>query len=396
MGKPADTRLTPDVAREICERTGSAAVLEGSISKLGQQYILGLRAKNCTTGAILDEEQTQAAAKEEVLNSLNQIASRFRTKVGESLASVEKLNTPLIEATTPSIEALRAYTQAEKAEASQRDAASIPFRKQAIALDDRFAIAYANLGFAYDDMGEAALSLENATKAYQLKDRVSQREQFVITATYQMHVTGNMEKAAQTCQSWAQIYPRDGMPHGFLSGGVYGVLGRNDRAVEEGKKAVELTPDFALAYNILALSYLSTNDLPEAERVLARASALKLDAPDYSVDRYQIAFLKGVQPGMDRELALAQGKAGWGELLANMDAFRWAYFGQPEKARKQSQHAVELARQSGQRERPSMLEASAAIREACLGNKDEAKRSARAVLKLSRGRDVEYGAAPCW
>ncbi len=392
MRKPADTRLTPDVAREICERTGSAAVLEGSISKLGQQYILGLRARSCVSGATLDEEQATADTKEEVLKSLGPIAIRFRTKVGESLASVQKLNTP-IEATTPSIEALRAYSQANKAEASQGEAASIPFLKQAIALDDKFALAYANLGFVYDDQGEATLSEQNATRAYELKDRVTQREQSVITATYQMHVTGNMEEAQRTCQSWAATYPRDPMPHGFLSGGIYGVLGRYDKAVEEGKKAVELSPDFAIAYNILALGYVAVNNLPEAEKVLQRASDLKLDAPDFSVDRYQIAFLKGDQPAMDRELALGQGKAGVGELLANMDAFRWAYLGQPEKARKQSRHAVELASQSGQRERPSLFEAAAAVREAFLGDKDEAKRSAMAVLKLSNGRDVEYGAA---
>jgi hypothetical protein len=205
MGKPADTRLTPDVAREICERTGSAAVLEGSISKLGQQYVIGLRARNCANGAILDEEQTQAGTKEEVLKSLDPIAARFRNKVGESLASIEKLNVPLIEATTPSIEAFRAYSQAQKRLASQGDAASIPFLKRAIALDDKFALAYADLGFAYDDNGESALSLQNATKAYQLKDRVSQREQFAITATYHMHVTGNIEEAQKTCQSWVEI-----------------------------------------------------------------------------------------------------------------------------------------------------------------------------------------------
>ena len=233
--------------------------------------------------------------------------------------------------------------------------------------------------------------MENATKAYQLKDRVSQREQFLITATYQMHVTGNIEEAQRTCELWAATYPRDPLPHGYMSGAVYGVLGRYDRAVEEGKKVVELSPDFAIAYNI-CLS-VAVNNLPEAEKVLRRASDLKLDAPDFSVDRYQIAFLKGDQPGMDRELALAQGKAGVGELLANLDAFRWAYFGQPDKARKQSQHAVELARQSDQRKRPSLFEAAAAVREAFLGDKDEAKRSAMAVLKLSNGRDVEYGAA---
>ena len=210
MGQPADARLTPELAREICERTASAAVLEGSIASLGSQYVLGLRAKNCRTGDVLDEEQVQAARKEDVLNALSQIASKFRTRVGESLATVEKHDTPLAEATTPSLEALKAYSAGWKAyspqvvprlrcrfsSAPRRSTPNSPWHMRA-------------LGRMYGDLDESALSAESTSKAYQLRDRASDREKFFITAILRSLVTGNLEKAQQTCEAWAQTYPRE-------------------------------------------------------------------------------------------------------------------------------------------------------------------------------------------
>ena len=196
MGQPADARLTPEIAREICERTASAAVLDGSIASLGSQYVLGLRAKDCRTGDVLDEEQVQAARKEDVLNALSQIASKFRTRVGESLATVEKHDTPLAEATTPSLEALKAYSAGWKVSSSTGDAAALPFFKRAIEIDPKFAMAYACLGRMYGGIGESALSAENTSKAYQLRDRASDAEKFFITATYDLQVTGKPGKGA--------------------------------------------------------------------------------------------------------------------------------------------------------------------------------------------------------
>ena len=210
MARPKDARLTPEIAREICERTGSAAILEGSITSLGSQYVLGLRAKACNTGNILDQEQAQAARREDVLNTLSQIARKFRTRVGESLATVEQHSAPLWEATTSSLEALKAYSTAMKVLLSSGNAASIPFFQRTVEIDPKFAMAYAHLGLNYTATGESALARENATKAWQLRDHASDREKFFIDFNYDREVTGNLEKAFQTLELWDQTYPRRG------------------------------------------------------------------------------------------------------------------------------------------------------------------------------------------
>ncbi len=393
MGQPADVRLTPELAKEVCERTTSAAVLEGSIVSLGSQYVLGLRGKNCRTGDVLAEEQAQAARKEDVLNALSQIASKFRTRVGESLTTVEKYDTPLAEATTPSLEALKAYSAAWKVFSSTGQATALPLFKRAIEIDPKFAMAHALLGRAYYDIGESDLSAESATKAYQLRDRASDREKFFITASYDLTVTGNLEKAQQTCEAWAQTYPREMPPHGFLSGVIYPVSGKYEKAVEEGKKVIELDPDFAMGYNVLAGSYVALLRLGEAANTLQRASDRKLEIPDFLVDRYDIAFLKGDHAGMEREVARSQGKSGEEDLISDLEAFGLAYSGHLQQARRKSQRAVDLAQQAAQRERAALFETGAALREAFFGNAPEARQSAMAALDLSKDREVEYGAA---
>ena len=220
MGQPKEARLTSDVAQQVCERTASAMILEGSIANLGSQYVLGLRAKDCSTGNILDQEQIQAARREDVLNSLSEIVRSLRTRLGESQATVEQHSTPLAEATTPSLEALKAYSTGMKLMVSG-DVASTPFFRRAIEIDPKFAIAYAVLGLAYSGNGESVLSAESTTKAWQLRDRVSDREQFFIDFAYYRQVTGNLEKAYQTLESWLQTYPRGNMdvnPLGLLGG----------------------------------------------------------------------------------------------------------------------------------------------------------------------------------
>ena len=393
MGQPADARLTPAIARQICERTGSAAVLDGSIGSMGSQYVLGLRATDCHTGKALAEEQVQAGRKEEVLNSLSQMANKFRTQLGESLTTVDQYDTPLAEATTPSLEALRAYSAGWKVASSKGSAAALPFFKHALELDPKFAMAYAWLGRMYGDTGEPDLSAENTGQAYQLRDRASEAEKFFITASYDLQVTGNMEKAQTTCQAWAQTYPREAGPHGFLSGIIYPVLGRYEKAVEEGKKALELNGDFALEYSILALDYQGLNQWGEAEHILQEASARKMEIPDLLVTRYQLAFLKGDQAAMGRAVDQGQGASGAEDLVAEQEAFTQAYGGHLQQARRKSLRAVGLAQQSGEKERAALFEAGAALREALFGNVTTAKQDAIAVLRLSQGRDAEYGAA---
>ncbi len=394
MGRPADARLTPELAKEICERTASTAVLEGSIASLGSQYVLGLRAKNCGTGDVLDEEQVQAARKEDILNALSQIASKFRTRVGESLSTVEKHSTPLAEATTPSLEALKAYSAALKVVFSTSDeAAAVPLFQRAIEIDPKFATAYAFLGRTYADIGESVLSAENTRKAYQLRDHASDAERLLITASYDLQVTGNLERARQTCELWAQTYPRDANPHAMLSAFIYQPFGNYERSAEEAKKANQLDPDFFPGYVNLAGTYVFLDRLADAENTLQQASERKLQSPFLALVRYSIDFLKADQAGMEREAALGRETPGLKEWMADQEALVLAYSGHLQQARRMSRRAVDLAQQEGQRETAALFEASVALREALFGNAPEARRSAMAALELSKGRDVEYGAA---
>ena len=309
MGQRADSRLTPELAREICERTGSTAVLDGSIASLGKQYVLGLRARNCHTGDVLDEEQVQATRKEDVLNSLNQIARKFRIRVGESLTTIKEHDTPLQEATTPSLEALKAYSAAWKVAFSIAYTAAVPDLKRAIEIDPNFAAAHAYLGRIYGDIGESVLSEESTVKAYQLRGRASDREKFFITASYDLQVTGNLEKAKQTLELWTQTYPREAGPHGLLSGTVYQCTGKYEESIEEAKKAIALDPDFTPGYANLAYSYFyldragDLKHLADAENVIQRASERNLEIPDILLLRYNIASLTGDKAGMERAAA---------------------------------------------------------------------------------------------
>jgi tetratricopeptide (TPR) repeat protein/predicted Ser/Thr protein kinase len=393
MGQPADARLTPELAREICERTGSVAVLDGSITPIGSQYVLGLRAKNCRTGDVLDEEQAQATKKEEVLNALSQIASKFRTRIGESLSTVERHSTPLAEATTSSLDALKAYSMGLKVVYSTGSTAALPLFKRATEIDPKFAMAHGWLGRMYGDIGESALSAESTSKAYQLRDRASDRERFWITASYDTQVTGNLEKAQQTCEAWAQTYPRDPAPHNHLSGMIYPVLGKYEPAIEHARKAIAFDPDFAIGYNILAWNYQLLDRLGEAEHALQQASERKLEIPDFLVDRFVIAFLRNDKTGMEREVALGRGKSGAEDWLSDQEALVLAYSGRLQQARKKSQRAANLAQQSAQRERAALWKTGPALGEAFFGSASAARLSTTAALQLSKGRDVEYGAA---
>jgi DNA-binding winged helix-turn-helix (wHTH) protein/predicted Zn-dependent protease len=393
MGQPVSTGLTPLVALEVCQRTGSTAVLEGSIASLGSQYVLWLRAVNCRTGEVIDEEQMQAARKEDVLNTLSQIASRFRSRAGEGLTMVDKLDTPLAEATTPSLEALKAYSMAWKVVYTTGDAAAVPFFKRAIEIDPQFAMAYAMLGRVYGDIAESELSAENTTKAWQLRDRANDWERFFIDSSYETQVTGNAEKAREISEAWEQTYPREAKAHGFLAGSIYPMLGRYEPALEESRKMVDQDPDFPVGYNLLALSYVALGRMEEASKTLQEASDRNLQMPDLVVDRYEIAFLKNDEVGMEKAVALAAKTPGAEDLVANQESFGAAYSGHLQQARKRSGFAVQLAEQAGQRERAALFQSGAAVREGFFGNSAAARQSGKTALALSKGKEVEYGAA---
>jgi serine/threonine protein kinase/Tfp pilus assembly protein PilF len=392
MGRPADAPLTPQLSREICERTAGAAVLEGSIARLGTQYVLWLRAKNCRTGDVLDEEQVEAVRKEDVLSALTQIASKFRTRVGESLPTVEKHSTPLAEATTPSLEALKAYSIALQVALSGDDeAASVPLFQRAIEVDPKFAMAYSWLGRVYGDYGESVLSAQSTRKAYELRDRTSDAERFFITASYDVQVSGNLEKARQTCEWWAQAYPREVNPHTMLSAFVYQPFGNFEKSLQETQNAIHLDPDFFPGYFNLAETYVFLDRLEDADHTLQRALKRKLETPFFLIEQYQIAFLRSDQAGMERAAALGQGKPGVAEWIASQESLALAYSGHLQQARKMSRHAADLAQRPGRRETAALFYAGAAVREAFFENAAEARRSAMRALELSQGRDVEYG-----
>jgi tetratricopeptide (TPR) repeat protein len=276
---------------------------------------------------------------------------------------------------------------------STGSAAALPLFRRAIEIDPQFAMAHAWVGRMYGDIDESDLSAESTGRAWQLRDRTSDREKFWITAAFYTQVTENLEKAQQTCEVWAQTYPRDASPHDMLSGIIYPVIGKYEQAVEEAKKAIELDPDLAISYYLLAFNYESLDRLGEAENTLQRASDRKLQIPDFLILRYDIAFLRDHKAGMEREAALGEGKSGVEVWIANKEAFALAYSGHLQEARRMSRRAVELAQQSGQRERAALWEIGAAVREAFFGNAPEARRSTIAALALSKDREVEYGAA---
>jgi len=393
MGKPADARLTPETAREVCERTAGAAVLDGSIASLGSQYVLGLRAMDCHTGDVIAEEQVQTTKKEDVLRALDQISSKFRTRVGESLSTVKSHDTPLAEATTPSLEALKAYSMGWQVSFSSGSAASMPLFQRAIEIDPNFASAYAALGRMYGDIGESALSAENISKAYQLRDRATDQEKFFISLNYDLQVTGNLEKAQQTCDLWVRAYPRAWFPHALLSGGVYPPLGKYEKSLEEAKITLGADPDFSIGYSLLAISYVALARTGEAEKTLRQASERKLDIPDFHVQRYVLAFLKDDKMGMEREAAQPLEMPEVDEWMSNAKGFVSAYSGHLEEARKMSGRAEDLARKADRRETEGLYETDAAVREALFGNVSKARQSAGDALRLSRSRDVEYEAA---
>jgi eukaryotic-like serine/threonine-protein kinase len=391
MNRPSETRLNPEIAREICERTGSTAVLEGSITGLGSQYVLWLRASNCRTGAVLAEAQAEAEKKEDVLNSLSRIAVQMRTRLGESFATIQEHSTPLEQATTPSLEALKAYSAGRSALFAHGGPAAIPHFQRAIAIDPQFAMAYGDLSITYWNLGQTDLSAEYTRKAYALRDRVSDRERLWILFLYDRQVTGNLPKELETLESWVQTYPRDWQAWAVLAG--WGTLGTGqyERGIQAGQEALRLNPDNSFPYTV-SQHYLLLDRFAEAADVLQRAAERKLEIPEMLITRYYLAFFKRDQAGMDREIARAPQEHAE-DWMSHNQALVLARSGQMREARRMWERGIALAQQAGNRERAAVYEAAEAVCEAHFGNRAAAKERARAALELGKGRDVEYAAA---
>jgi eukaryotic-like serine/threonine-protein kinase len=386
MGRPSTERISRDMARELCIRTGSKAFLVGSISNLGGQYVLGVDAIGCSTGDTLAKEQVEASSKQDVLKALGQAASSLRGKLGESLATVQKFDVP-VEATTPSLEALKAFSMGITTFRNKGNAEAIPFYKRAIELDPNFAVAYASLGLVYGNLGQANLSAQNIKKAYELRERVSEREKYRISALYYQNVTGELEQASQVYELWAKSYPKDSIPPGNL-GYIYAQLGQYDKALVANEESQVLQRDVLGYFNVVG-THLALNHIDEAQKQLEEAQANKFDGDFLHLAIYLVSFMKNNTAEMDRQVDWASGKPGTEDLLLSFQSDTKAYYGQLVRARDFSRRAVDAAVRSDSKETAGLWQANAALREAEFGNAAAAKQGVAAAMALSHGRDVK-------
>jgi len=390
MGRPTNERITANVGRELCLRTGSKALLGGTISSMGSHYLMDLNAVACTTGDTLAKEQGEATSKEDVLRALSRASSSLRSRLGESLPSVQKFDVP-IEATTPSLEALKNYSMGITIMSEKGDAPGIPFLKRAIELDPNFPMAYARLAGIYTWLQQPSLALEYATKAYQLRDRVSEREKLRITANYFL-ARGELDKEAQTYELWIANYPRDPAPR-YSLGKNYSNMGQYDKALAEFQQVLWLAPDSVSGYSSLGWTYLNLNRLEEAKTAFNQAFAHKLDGGALRLNIYLLAFAQGDAAQMEQQVAWGAGKAGSEDQLLSMQSDTEAYYGRMSQARDFSRRAVDSAVRADSKETAAFWQVNAALREAELGNAASARQGVTAVLALSPGWNVKVAAA---
>jgi len=391
MAKPPNTKLTPEVARDLCQRADGKVYIAGSIASLGSQYVIGLDAINCKTGDFLAQEQVTAGSKEQVLRALDEAATKLRKKLGESLSSVDKFDAPLDQVTTPSLEALKALSVGRKNLQEKGPEAAIPFFKRAVELDPNFAAAYSALGISYTNLREPGLASENLQKAYDLRDKVSEREKFRISANYYLLVTGELEKAVQTYETWAQTYPRNNEPYGNL-GVDYTYLGQYEPAVNASLEDLRLFPGSAPAYTNLVGLYTALNRPDEAKAKYQEAVAHKVSNPLVRGNRYGVAFYEGDTAEMQRQVDATKDKPGE-DVLLSFASDTDAFYGRLASAREKSQRAIESARHSDAKETAAEWQMNAALREAEFGNTARARQETAAALDTAATRDVQILAA---
>jgi DNA-binding winged helix-turn-helix (wHTH) protein/tetratricopeptide (TPR) repeat protein len=391
MSHPVTDHIKQDVAREICLRNNGKAVLEGSIGSVGSHYLIGLRAWECQSGETLASASNEAANRDAILAALGNVGNRLREKLGESLASVEKFNKPLEQATTSSLEALNVYTQGQIAMGKGDESAGVGYFNRAIELDPNFARCYAALGSAYHNLHQSSRSTENYKKAYALRDRVSDRERYYIEANYYSHVTGEADKSIQTYREWIQNYPQDLVPHFNLSV-RYGALGKYQEALAENLEALRLAPDDAGGYATLMGLYMPLDRWNDAKAAYDQAESRKLDSFVLHENRYDLAFLQNDAASMQEQLAGAMGKPAQEDLLLAAQSDTEAYFGRFDSAREFSNRAMQSAMRNDAKETAAFWQAEAASREAEVGNGSQARKEAQAAMALAPGLVVKYAA----
>ena len=391
MGQPPDARLTPEIARDVCQRAGSKAYLTGSLASLGGQYVLGLDAVNCQTGDSLAEEQERATGKEEVLAAMDKAAAKLRGKLGESLSTIQRFSTPIQQATTPSFEALKAYSLGEKAARKEGFAEAIPFDKHAVELDPNFGLSYKDLGIAYFNLGQTELARENIQRAFDLRERATEREKLAISGSYYNLVTGQLDEALQTYQLWVQLYPRDDDAHGSYAW-VLDSLGRIEEGLAEHHESARLGAGPAQVGMQMA-GYLRLNRLAEAKTAYQDVLASEFDDWFLHVQRYHLAFLENDAAEMERQVAWAQGKPSAQAWFSALQSFTEARRGHLKKAREYSHHAAEIALSAGDKVSAGIFLVNSAWRDADFGHSAEARQGAARGLSLAHTRELQILAA---
>ena len=386
MNQPPQTRLTPELARDVCQRTGSAASIEGSISSLGSEYVLGLRAVNCRSGDLLSEEQVTASGKEQVLKALGDAAAQLRGKLGESLASVQKYDALPENVTTPSLEALQAYALGNHTIDVVNDyPAGIPLFERAVSLDPNFAMAYLRLGQSYQPISEQERSAENTRKAYELRNRTSESEKLAISSFYELVVTGNLEVARTSYQLWAQTYPRDEEPQMNLWV-TYALMGDYEKAHAAALEAFKINPVSGNNCVNLIYSYQWVDQLDRAKATAQESRAHNVDSPWIPLGLYNVDFLLHDTAGMEQQVAAAAGKTGVDDQMFFLESETAAYHGEFAKSRELTRSAADSAERADEKEAAAEYQSHASIREALAGNMDFAKKEAQAALATANSR----------
>jgi len=395
MTRPADTKLTPGVARELCQRAGSKAYLAGSIASLGSEYVLGLKAVNCRSGDPLAEELVTAASKEKVVDALGKATSKLRGQLGESLATVQMFDVPLQQATTSSLEALKEFSLGKKVYNDKGLAASLPYYQRAIELDPNFAMVFRSLGGIYITIGEEGRGREYFTKAFQLRERASEREKLTITADYYEYVTGELDKAAQTFQERIDSYPREPVAYEDLSG-VFALRGQYEKAAAVANQGMRLAPGSLALYEHLAVDAIALQRFDDARQTIHEAQSRKLEDAEFHTSLYALAFLGADSAAMAEQQQWFAGRPDDENDGLALGSDTEAYSGHVGKARGLARRAVDSAIRADNKESGAVYLANAALQQAAYGNPAEARRSAAEALKLapaSRGGESEAALA---